>query len=116
MTAVGLGRIDKPFGIGAVIAPLATAGAFLLLPGLFLATRERRMDRLLGELSYPVYISHVLVIWLVGHGSLRLGTGDFFIALGLVLLTAIALYQLVDRPIDRLRHARLRAATAPVPV
>lgn len=109
VAAVWVGRLDRPFGPGHLIAPLVTACAFLALPWLFAATRTRRLDRLLGELSYPVYICHVLVIWIVGSGGFAVGRGRFFLVIALVLLVAATLYRWVDEPIDRLRHARLQA-------
>jgi peptidoglycan/LPS O-acetylase OafA/YrhL len=109
VAAVWVGRLDRPFGPGHLIAPLVTAGAFLGLPWLFAATRTQRIDRLLGELSYPVYICHVLIIWVVGTGVFAVGRGRFLLVVALVLLAAAVLYRFVDEPIDRLRHARLKA-------
>ena len=113
VTAVLIGRVDRPFGAGTLIAPLATACAFLALPWLFAATRQQRIDRLLGELSYPVYICHVLIIWMVGGGGFEIGKATFFLVLAIVLVFALAIYRFVDQPIDRLRHARLTASQAP---
>jgi peptidoglycan/LPS O-acetylase OafA/YrhL len=112
VAAVAVGRAERTFGPGHLIAPLATAAAFLALPFLFAATRTSRVDRLLGELSYPVYICHVLIIWIVGSGAFAVGRGAFFLVLAMVLACAFALYRFVDEPIDRLRQARLRARRA----
>ena len=54
------------------------------LPGAFKATREWKADRWIGELSYPVYLVHVLVVTACGShfglsgelpvlGSIQLG-------------------------------------------
>ena len=110
--AVLIGRADHPYDVGDVIASLATAGAFLVLPYLFAWTRNMRLDRLVGELSYPVYISHVLVIWIIGRGTYDVDALDFLCIALLTLLVGAAIYRWVDAPIDRLRHYRLRSAQA----
>jgi peptidoglycan/LPS O-acetylase OafA/YrhL len=37
------------------------------IPFIFLITKSNSFDRYIGELSYPIYISHILVISLVSH-------------------------------------------------
>lgn len=103
--AVTIGRIGTGFHPGNLIAPLVTAAAFLALPYLFAQTKSNRIDRALGELSYPIYVSHVLVIWIVGHGSFEVSREGFLLAAVLVLMMAVAVYQCIDLPIDRWRHA-----------
>ena len=106
VVAVAIGRLDMDFGPGDIVAPLVTAAAFLALPTLFEKTRTNRIDRAVGELSYPVYIAHVLIIWVVGQGTYDSSRGAFLLTAVLVLAAAVALYRWVDRPIDRWRHAR----------
>ena len=108
--AVLISRSGQPFSPGHVIAPLVTALAFLALPMLFLKTRKMRTDHLLGELSYPVYIVHFLIIWMVGQESYPAGAGQFVLVAALTLLAAYGLYRYVDLPIDRWRHAASRPA------
>lgn len=78
------------------------------VPLLFEATRRWRWDRYIGELSYPLYISHLLVIWCLA--ALGLDPGD---AAGRVTLivaaiaAAVALQRWVDAPVDRYRQRRL---------
>lgn len=51
-----------------VFNTFALIGAFILfLPYLFKFQSKNRWDRKIGELSYPIYISHLLVIWTVGY-------------------------------------------------
>ena len=52
------------------------ASWFLFLPFFFLATKTSSFDKLLGELSYPLYLSHNLALyllqpWAVNRGSPR---------------------------------------------
>ena len=75
------------------------------LPLLFHATRRSRIDGLVGELSYPMYVSHLFVITVLW--GVR-GTSDDIWALQVVvvtLLTSVALNRLA-RPFERLRARR----------
>jgi len=93
---------------------LASVGAllliFLAIPALFRASRDSSFDRYLGELSYPIYIGHLWVIWLIGM-SMTFQSGLLHLAVVTVLtvLLAIALYAWVDRPVDRWRQRRFAA-------
>jgi len=125
---------DKPYaiplGIGAALAIAASvvappmwtapdldqpvAWAFYALvalgtPALFALTRRSRIDNYLGQLSYPVYLAHILVIdWVAGIGLPRwLDKG--LAALVLTLALSAVLYAVVDRPVERLRR-RIGAA------
>ncbi|KAB2848934.1 MAG: acyltransferase [Hyphomicrobiaceae bacterium] len=75
---------------------------FVALPFGFLHQASRRHDAAIGDLSYPLYICHLLVIgW-----SAAYFTGHNHIAVSLVgaLLMSFALNMIVARPVDRLRH------------
>jgi peptidoglycan/LPS O-acetylase OafA/YrhL len=93
---------------------LASVGAllliFLAIPALFRASRDSNFDRYLGELSYPIYIGHLWVIWLIGM-SMTFQSDLLHLAVVTVLtvLLAIALYAWVDRPVDRWRQRRFAA-------
>lgn len=79
---------------------------FAAIPPIFASYAGNRLDRTLGELSYPVYLIHFLVIALAENYLPDLpGTG----LLALVLLAGATLYLTVDRPMDRLRQRRLAA-------
>ena len=87
----------------------------LAIPFLFEASKSARWDRLIGDLSYPVYVVHILV------GSVMLGPGvagstsESLRVLVVSLLAAIALLVLVDYPVERWRVQvtwRLRAGGA----
>jgi len=77
------------------------------LPLAFQLTRSNRIDRYLGELSYPIYLVHLLVISVAlytGWSGYRLAS---LIAL-MTLAASIALHEIVQKPVDRLRAARVR--------
>jgi peptidoglycan/LPS O-acetylase OafA/YrhL len=92
-------------------------GFFWMLPLLpfvawQLTNRSNKLDRHLGNLSYPLYLLHyplIAVIAPVG-GVQKLGVmaGAFVLA--------VAVYVLLDRPLDRLRRAMLSREGIAVPV
>ena len=77
------------------------------IPFLFRVTKDNRFDRYLGELSYPIYISHFLVIWfldaIVTFGSHVIRGASVIVV---TLLISVAIYQGIDRPMDEWRHWR----------
>jgi peptidoglycan/LPS O-acetylase OafA/YrhL len=78
-----------------------------LLPLSFLFQTEHRWDRKVGEMSYPIYICHALVILLFDHlaaGFTRLHPGW---SVFLILLASVAFGMLLDRTIGR-RVERMR--------
>jgi peptidoglycan/LPS O-acetylase OafA/YrhL len=81
----------------------------LAIPTLFRGTRTHRVDRFLGELSYPVYIGHMLVMWTCQYLLLmRPGAAYGLAVLATTFILALGLYWCVDRPIDAWRHRRLK--------
>ncbi|MFN0040739.1 MAG: acyltransferase family protein [Burkholderiales bacterium] len=79
------------------------------IPALFAATRNWRVDRQIGELSYPLYVSHFLVIWVAGLAFSDVTSGIARVmVVACAILAAIALYKCIDTPIDRFRQARLK--------
>jgi peptidoglycan/LPS O-acetylase OafA/YrhL len=80
----------------------------LALPMLFRFSRRSALDRLLGELSYPVYICHFMVRWAVEREPSGVVPQGFTFVVVLLLLSA-ALYWAIDRPIDAWRQRRFAA-------
>jgi peptidoglycan/LPS O-acetylase OafA/YrhL len=96
---------------------IASVGFFMLavaaIPFLFRASKNWAFDRLLGELSYPIYICHVLVIWCLDR-VVSLGAGyvrGFTIMAGTISLSCV-LYWSIDRPIDAWRQRRFNRERA----
>jgi peptidoglycan/LPS O-acetylase OafA/YrhL len=90
---------------------------FLLLlgvsiPFIFAATKEWRVDRILGEISYPLYVVHFLVIIVcrdIAPGAPSSSHYGFIIA-AISIGAAFALNALVMSPIENLRkHFAVRA-------
>jgi peptidoglycan/LPS O-acetylase OafA/YrhL len=102
--------INRWHGLARVASVGALLIVFLAIPVLFRTTRDSKLDRYLGELSYPIYIGHLWVIWLIGMG-LTFDSGFLHLAVVTVLtvLFAVALYAFVDRPVDSRRQRRFGA-------
>jgi peptidoglycan/LPS O-acetylase OafA/YrhL len=76
------------------------------LPILFDYSRRSKVDTWIGELSYPVYLNHfVVMVMLQKHG---LVVNWLTMPLGAVAL-AVPMLMCVDRPLEKLRHRYLRA-------
>lgn len=59
---------------------------FLLIPIFFIKTKKNKFDRILGDLSYPIYIIHILVINIL---SIFVSREDSFFSLYLLLITIV---------------------------
>lgn len=86
-------------------------GTAPVLPFAFYVSQHFRWDKMAGELSYPIYISHITIMELVSryatqHPLLREYVS--VITLILSLLISIALLILLENPIDTLRHRLCR--------
>lgn len=74
------------------------------LPFIFEFTKFSRLDRFIGELSYPFYLCHLLTMSLLIQFDPH--PGSWVIAVWATLLS-VAILQWIDRPIDRIRQARV---------
>jgi peptidoglycan/LPS O-acetylase OafA/YrhL len=72
-------------------------------PLLFNLTRTWKFDNLVGQLSYPIYLSHVLVVDVVKRVDVfHIDKG--VVATVLTLALSAGLYVFVDRPIEHIRR------------
>lgn len=78
------------------------------LPLLFQGFGKARADRQIGDLSYSVYLTHVLVISVVNYYEVEWHLVVIFLG---TLLTAFALHRLVENPLALVRQARVRHAS-----
>ncbi len=82
---------------------LTLLGAVIIgVPRLFELTRNIAWDRYLGELSYPLYICHFLVGWIM----LPATVASAYASLAISLVASIVLYRWVESPIDQWRQSR----------
>ncbi len=82
---------------------------FVSLPFVFHLSKRWRFDSKIGELSYPIYISHGLVILMLGY-FFQFPTKSIVGWASVVVAVAIAflLNYLILRPIDRYRQSRVK--------
>ena len=71
------------------------------IPLLFFLTKNNKTDRWIGDLSYPIYILHILAFNIVTQFTTWAteGAGAVITVVGSILM-----YQLVDKPLDRWRE------------
>lgn len=82
----------------------------LLVPAIFSLSRKNKWDRWLGDLSYPLYLVHVLVMVVLGAKAIP-APGQ--VLLPMALGAAALLLVVVDRPVEKYRQRRLDALTRP---
>jgi peptidoglycan/LPS O-acetylase OafA/YrhL len=103
-----IGRLGVQ-GQSSVFAPALMAFLFLGISKLFEFTKHNRIDRLLGELSYPLYVCHVLVIWVAAVISPRIAGSSRAVVPLVCICVAGLIYFYIDRRVDRMRHCRFGA-------
>lgn len=95
---------------------LATACA---VPVLFSATKNSKIDRHIGNLSYPIYVIHLLADkqsqFAIGHLGISFSWLPVFTIVWSVVL-AVALVYLLEEPIEKVRRkiARGKRPTSPL--
>lgn len=77
---------------------------------IFLYSKDKKWDSAIGELSYPVYISHQLVFKVVTAGPLVQKNHDLtmILTLAATLVFSYLMAKIIERPIDVIRQNRLR--------
>jgi peptidoglycan/LPS O-acetylase OafA/YrhL len=88
---------------------------FICMPAIFENFRTNPFDRMIGELSYPIYITHRGIFAIFGALYLKL-TGAMppgVLTLLLVIGASAIIYLAVDAPVDRFRHRLVRSKMRP---
>lgn len=104
--------------VGFFDAYLASVQAYILIfalalfiPFLFIATKNSKIDRFIGNLSYSIYLFHVFIIDLCRRFSppTFLDNSDSFLAVTVILtiLFSICVYFIIEKPIDAIRQKRV---------
>lgn len=79
----------------------------MVIPFLFKFFKDNTIDRYIGELSYPIYISHIMVsIWFSIFG-ISLNESTIYLIISTLIISAI-LNHFVAGPIERIRQARIK--------
>lgn len=79
------------------------------VPQIFSITKNNSFDRMMGELSYPIYILHYPICLLF----LKHEAGNYFLSVGsmaaiLTILISLPAYFLIDKRLSNIRHMKVR--------
>jgi peptidoglycan/LPS O-acetylase OafA/YrhL len=80
----------------------------LCVPAAFILSKNNMIDQYLGNLSYPIYISQMLVINITRAKSFPKIFGFGFTTLIIVLVVSILLDHFIAKPIERIRQNRFK--------
>ena len=105
-------RPGGPHGIadvqGVRLPSLACVALMVPFLALSLQTRSDHLDRILGDMAYPIYLFHYVPFLMLDHlRVIHAAPVLLQVALNLLLMTggSLGIYFLLDRPIDRMRRA-----------
>jgi peptidoglycan/LPS O-acetylase OafA/YrhL len=96
--------LGLPDEAGRWLIYLAIAGA---TPFVFNAFKDNAIDRWIGELSYPMYLSHLLIVALVLTFQPPFAA---WVAIGATLGVSAMFLVFIDGPVDRWRQRRAQLA------
>jgi peptidoglycan/LPS O-acetylase OafA/YrhL len=88
---------------------IAYGALFMALPFLFLQSTSA-VDRFVGELSYPIYVSHVFAMTVMSANVFGGAATLPFRTIAATLLVSVLLYRLVNAPLERWRQRRVSEA------
>ena len=76
---------------------------FLLTPTTFILFQKNSIDRYLGELTYPLYLGHMLIILIVNANRFPKPLGSGFPLLILTLIFSIIVYEFFIKRLEKIR-------------
>ena len=81
---------------------------FLCVPFIFILSKNWKIDRYIGDLSYPIYISHILIYTVLTFFDFSFFNKEKGLSLALfTVLFSILLNRLVSDKIEKIRQGRL---------
>ena len=83
---------------------------FIAVPFIFNLTKKNKIDRIIGDLSYPIYISHLFILMAVNALNINIFWGK---GLTLVILTSIFSFILNKAISDRIEVFRQKRVVNP---
>jgi peptidoglycan/LPS O-acetylase OafA/YrhL len=88
--------------------PLLFALFVAVLPFAFIFQNQSVLDKKIGELSYPIYIGHILVIWAVASAAGKVGISDVYVTTAfsvvISILFAVVLNKFVGARFEAVRQ------------
>ncbi|WP_163271574.1 acyltransferase [Dysgonomonas sp. 511] len=84
---------------------------FVSVPFVFALSKRWKFDREIGELSYPIYISHMFLLVIIKALNLPQieGMGGLYLVVATVVFS-ILLNELVAKKVEKIRQSRVRKA------
>jgi len=80
----------------------------LSIPSIFILTKFSHTDNRIGDLSYPIYLTHMLIIYIMNIIIIKMGLSierNSFVLVLTILLSYI-LVKFISDPIEKIRHRR----------
>jgi len=81
---------------------------FVSVPFIFILSKKWKKDRYIGELSYPIYISHLLVLMIVKELNIPLIGELGLVVTVLTILLSIVLNEVIAKKIELIRQRRVK--------
>jgi peptidoglycan/LPS O-acetylase OafA/YrhL len=83
------------------------------IPFIFLVSKQSTIDRYLGELSYPVYLLHSLVILSLANIPILTANPNIFTMLVILftIMFSLIIVRYFEQPIEKWRQARVKGAS-----
>lgn len=100
------GLLDRPHSLEVIVGFLLASLSILILGKIKVRSA---IDQILGEMSYPLFVSHFLIIYAVDTLNRRYGLGwnnysAAIVKLPLILLVALVITRFIDAPLQRWRR------------
>lgn len=77
----------------------------ICLPFIFSATKSSKFDRWLGDLSYPIYVTHILVLFGLIRNINWIGEKwQSLFGVIATLVVSILMVYVIDKPVDKIRQ------------
>ena len=81
---------------------------FIALPFIFILTKRNKIDTYIGELSYPIYISHWLIVVIINYLKIPYLESTGIVVVIITILFSILLNELIAKNIEKIRQKRVR--------
>ena len=98
-----------------IYSPLFLLAVAIFVGPIFALTRSSKLDRWLGDMSYPIYLSHVPVFAAMTAFGLLASPTSYNVALFATVVVSAALLWVIDAPVSRFRKSQLHAQETFVP-
>lgn len=83
-------------------------GFFITLPFVFILTKNWKKDAYIGELSYPIYISHILIFTVIKAFNIPIAGSGLGITLAILTIGfSVILNNVVAKRVEKIRQKRV---------